>query len=77
MGKANVQITFCGSENSPESRLECFANDNGELFISVNDGLQFNGSYITLDKPTAIRFSREIRRQIAVLIEFENKIKEG
>lgn len=66
---SNIKILFGGSEKSKTEQhiLQVFANTNNEIIISIeakNDG---TFEFISLDKSTAIRFSREIRRQIALL----------
>lgn len=66
---SNYKIIFGGSEKSKTEQhiLQVFANTNNEIIISIeakNDG---TFEFISLDKSTAIRFSREIRRQIALL----------
>lgn len=65
---ANVKLLFYGTETSSTqyTTIECFANSNGEISIFVEDESQ-PASVIVLDKETAIRFAKEIRKQISIL----------
>lgn len=61
-----VQLLFYGTEGSTtdETQLRCFCNTRQEIFI----GIQEKDSpeiCISIDKQTAIKFSRELRKQIA------------
>ena len=63
-----VELIFYGSEKSEkkETQFRCFLNTGNEIFI----GIQEDASpeiWITLDKQTAIKFSKELRKQIALL----------
>ena len=72
--KPNVLTIFCGSEHTASAQLQCFADDNNQLSISIdNDSSDpgINGGYISLDKYTAIKLSKELRRQIAIINEKE------
>lgn len=64
-----VKLIFYGSEKSEtdEEQLRCYCNINNEIYLSINE------QFICLDKDTAIRFSKELRKQIA-LIEDEEGI---
>jgi hypothetical protein len=67
----NVKIIFGGTKGSKttDHSLEVFANDKNELFFSIDMNMQhdFGEAFICLDKTTAIKLSREIRKQIALL----------
>jgi hypothetical protein len=69
----NVKIIFLGCENSRTDghELEVFANDSNQLFISIemnSPKSQCDGeAFLCLDKSTAIKFSKELRKQIALL----------
>jgi hypothetical protein len=69
-----VQIIFYGSEKSqmPETQLRCFCNTKQEIFIGIKEEAAPE-IWIALDKKTAIRFSKELRKEIA-LIEDEKNI---
>ena len=65
-----VKTIFCSSEKQTySSELEVYANANGELYISItadpNDPYQIQ--WICLDKDTAIKFSKVLRREISFL----------
>ena len=68
---ANVKIVFYGSVESEteEHSLEVFANTKKQIYISIdaNNGSEFYNSFIVLDKETAIKFSRELRKQISFI----------
>jgi len=62
MGKS---IIFTGTERSEtnNNKLEVFALLENEIFINLEiDG---HNSYVTLDKETAIKFHRELKKQIS------------
>ena len=66
---ANTKLIFCGINESSLFELQVYANMN-ELCISIDmnpsqsDDLE-SFAYINFDKSTAIKLSREIRKQIA------------
>ena len=70
---ANIKLFFCGANEAEqqEKQLQAFTNDKGLLFISIENGkgnLEVSGIQFTaLDKSTAIRLSRELRKQIALM----------
>ena len=53
--------------NESESRLRCFANNHNELFIEIDDDDGAPPSYMCLDKDTAIKLAKEIRKQVSFL----------
>jgi hypothetical protein len=68
-----VKTIFLSSEKSDlNSELEFFANTSGELFISIylSDDNIYQCS-ICLDKETAIKFSKVVRREISFLNDEE------
>jgi hypothetical protein len=69
-----VQIIFYGSEKSEttDHELRCFCNTKQEIFIGIKEEAAPE-IWIALDKKTAIRFSKELRKEIA-LIEDEKNI---
>lgn len=69
---AKVKILFYGTERSKteSSELEAFANVYNEICISIEDQ-SYPGSIICLDKSTAIRLVRELKKQIGFLMESE------
>jgi hypothetical protein len=62
---ANVKIIFCGSSHTPKHEIKTETYSN-ELFVSINMGTS-EEFFISLDKQTAIKFSKEIRKQISYL----------
>jgi len=52
--------------------LRCFCNTKQEIFIGIKEE-EAPEIWIALDKKTAIRFSKELRKEIA-LIEDEKNI---
>lgn len=66
---ANVKLLFGGSEQSGTQSIsvECFCNMYGEITIRTDKGQDFPISLISLDKETAIKFSRELRKQISLI----------
>jgi hypothetical protein len=69
-----VELIFYGSEKSemPKTQLRCFCNTRNELFIGIREEASPE-IWIALEKKTAIKFSKELRKQIA-LIEDEKGI---
>lgn len=69
-----VQLVFYGSEKSQTSNheLRCFCNTHHEIYVGIE--MHHNMEhFICLDKATAIKFSKELRKQIA-LIENEKSV---
>jgi hypothetical protein len=67
-----VQLKFSGSELSETNKnhLTVFANSRNELYIKI-DLPDNEFSFICLDKKTAVRFSREIRKEISYISNSE------
>lgn len=63
-----VVLVFSGTRRSEtdSTELSLYVNDKNELFVKMEseDG---NFSYLCLDKPTAIRLQKEIRKQISFM----------
>lgn len=71
---ANIKLLFYGCIESgfEETFIECFANTKNRIFISIeNEENSFPSQFIALDKSTAIKFSKELRKQISILSENE------
>lgn len=62
---SNHKIIFYGSENSEEHTLECYHNDNNEIFISIDMKYNQLPDWITLDRPTAIKLSKVLKAEIS------------
>lgn len=68
----SVQLKFYGTEatNTNEHYLDVFVNSQLEITVRIKDESvehDFNQQLVSLDKQTAIRLSRELRKQIALL----------
>ena len=63
---ADYKILFKGSDDCKNDSLECFEM-NGRLYIAIYPDSQKIPVFIALDKSTAIKFSKEIRRQIYLI----------
>lgn len=66
----SVKTIYQSSEKSEhKSEMEVYANDSGELFIYIYDpeDEQFYSNFICLDKKTAIKLVRHIKREISFL----------
>lgn len=65
----NVKLIFSGTEQSSteSTQLQVYANSKNELYIEINDNYILPCCCICLDKETAIKFSKEIRKQISYL----------
>lgn len=75
----HTKIIFCSSDNS-ETELEAYCNNNNEIFLSITDkslNNDYNNQFITLNKHTAIKFVKHLKREIAILIELESEAKNG
>jgi hypothetical protein len=67
-----VQLVFYGSEksNSDTTELRCFCNTRNEIFIGIKEEASPE-IWIALEKKTAIKFSKELRKQIALISDEE------
>lgn len=69
---ANVKLVFCGDSetNSTNKEMQVYVNQFQKLYISIIDvdsDSYENIQYTCLDKETAIKFSKELRKQIALM----------
>lgn len=67
-----VQLKFYGTEetNTSDNSLDVFVNSQLEITVRIKDESvdhDYNQQLVSLDKQTAIRLSRELRKQIALL----------
>jgi plastocyanin domain-containing protein len=60
----NVKLVFVGSDN--ETELTLFANKNNDIYIDIDMG-GYPPSFIAINKQTAIKLSKELRKQISYL----------
>lgn len=65
---ANLKLLFYDTDS--ENEIQLYANTENEIFIAINKELtnvyDINTAYISLDIDTAIKLSKELRRQIAI-----------
>ncbi len=66
---ANVKVLFYGDNGHKceTVSIECFANQSNGLFICIEDRENETFSHTVLDKQTAVRMVKEMKRQIAFL----------
>ena len=62
---AKVKLSFICTDN--ENELQVFCNTENQIFIAINrdDIGALNSGFMVLDIDTAVKFSKELRRQIA------------
>lgn len=61
----NTKFIFCASDKlSLESELQAFLNTENEIYIEIDMG-GCPPSFITLNKETAIKFVKHLKREIA------------
>ena len=67
-----VQLVFYGSEKSEtnDTELRCFCNSRNEIFIGIKEYASPE-IWIALNKQTSIKFSKELRKQIALISDEE------
>lgn len=65
----NVKLSFTDKEQ--ENELQVYCNTNNEIFLGINfeDFGNLNTAIIALNIDTAIKFSKELRKQIAIAKE--------
>lgn len=72
-----TKIIFCSSEKSEVAHeLEAYNNTNNELYIQISnvDGdTVYANQFTVIDKETAIKFVKHLKRQIANIIEIERE----
>jgi hypothetical protein len=63
-----VETIFYGSEKSEseKTQLTCFCNQDDEIYISIQEYASPR-IWTTLNKSTAIKLSKELRKQIALI----------
>ena len=67
---ANVKLLFYGdaSHKCETTSIEAFANQSNGLYICIEDREHSGFDHIVLDKETAIRLVKEMKRQISFLV---------
>ena len=63
---ANVKLIFNGTNGTDKHELQCFINQDDEIYIEINiePGSPETPSWICLDKSTAIKFAKTLRTEI-------------
>lgn len=71
-----VVLVFSGTRDSGTdgTELSLYANDNGQIFVQMESEETGNVTHVCLDKPTAVRLHKELRRQISFL---EGEVNHG
>jgi len=70
---ANVKLVFSGAQEHEcfQTTLVAYKNAAGGLYIAIEDTNSKNKwsgeQFIVLDRETAVRLSKELRRQIALM----------
>ena len=61
----NIKTIFCSSEKLGfDAELQAFSNADNEIYIEIEMG-DFPCSFITLNRETAIKFVKTLKREIA------------
>lgn len=70
---ANTTLVFHGTERSgtDQTKLMCYKNTHNNIFIKIEDGV-YEPAFICLDKNTAIKLHRELKKHISFLEEEVN-----
>ncbi len=69
---ARTKLVFYGTDESKTSdtELTCYLNDKNQIFIQIEDTENdYNSGFICLDKSTAIKLHRELKKQISYIQE--------
>ena len=64
-----IKTIFCSSEKSDVNfEMECFKNSRNEIYIQIkNPENEHEFMFICLDRKTAIKFSKLLRREISYI----------
>jgi hypothetical protein len=73
--EARIKLEFYGTDKSEtnEHSLVAYSNIANEIYLSIDMG-DIVPSFICLDKPTAVRLVRELKKQIGNL---ESEVSNG
>lgn len=65
---ANVTLVFSGTEKSKTQKhtLVCYHNTLNDIFIEITDDTDLS-SFICLNRSTAIKLHRELKKQISFM----------
>ena len=62
---ANVVMLFMGDMESPGHSIKCQATESN-VYINIQHLNNEMGDYVSLDIPTAVKFIRELKKQVAL-----------
>ena len=62
---AKVVMLFMGDSESEGHSIKCQATDSN-VFIDIKHFNNESGAYVSLDIPTAVKFIRELKKQVAL-----------
>jgi glycine cleavage system regulatory protein len=65
----NVKTIYCSDDETYMSELMAYANDKNQIFMQITN--EYDYQHIVLDKLTAIRLVKDLKRQIAFINEME------
>ncbi len=65
----NVKTINCSDDQMYMSELMAYANDKNQIFMQIT--YEYDYQHIVLDKLTAIRLVKDLKRQIAFINEME------
>lgn len=66
-----VKTSYCSVNEDYYTELEAYANNQNQIYISISvpGGEMHEHQHIVLDKKTAIRLAKDLRREISFLTE--------
>lgn len=68
----NIKTIYCSDDETYESELVAYANDKNQIFMQISyANNEYDFQHIVLDKLTAIRLVKDLKRQIAFINEME------
>lgn len=64
-----VKIKYVSSDESYQTEMVCYANAENQIYIMIEvpDGDFYQQQHIVLNKETAIRLAKDLRREISYL----------
>jgi glycine cleavage system regulatory protein len=65
----NLKTIYCSDDETYMSELMAYANDKNQIFMQITN--EYDYQHIVLDKLTAIRLVKDLKRQIAFINEME------
>ena len=70
-----LKIAFTGEMiQEDDTELEVFCNKQNRIYISLstNNSEEREIAFIVLDKETAVKFSKQLRKEISLITEVDN-----